>query len=159
MEHIIIKVNTLNDFYSAGVLDKEIIPLSKHIYELNIDEKLKSEDLTVVDDILKAKDVRRVYSFATKYCSHHNPEVYPIYDSYVKKVLMNLKKQDKFAEFTENGLKDYETFNEVLDEFKVYYGLEYSKKELDQYLWLLGIHTFKKSSIFTSSSKSNTNHQ
>ena len=26
---------------------------------------------------------KNLYSFASKYCSHHNPEAYPIYDSYV----------------------------------------------------------------------------
>lgn len=47
-EHILIKVNTLNDFYSVDVLYKEIIPLTEHIYKLDIDERLKDGDWKLV---------------------------------------------------------------------------------------------------------------
>jgi hypothetical protein len=41
------------------------------------------------------------YSFATKYCSHHKPEMYPIYDSYVDKMLGYFKKRTIFISLKE----------------------------------------------------------
>lgn len=144
IEDILIKCSTLNDFYSTNIFS--IFPVAKHIHQLNIDKRLKEGDLTLVNDIAYVKELdRRFYSFASKYCSHHNPEQFPIYDSYVSKILMHFKKVDKFAKFTNNNLKDYAKFRNVLDEFKTYYRLEqYSLKELDKYLWLLGKEYFKK---------------
>lgn len=144
IEDILIKCSTLNDFYSTNIFS--IFPVAKHIHQLDIDKRLKEGDLTLVNDIAYVKELdRRFYSFASKYCSHHNPEQFPIYDSYVSKILMHFKKVDKFAKFTNNNLKDYAKFRNVLDEFKTYYRLEqYSLKELDKYLWLLGKEYFKK---------------
>ena len=42
---------------------------------------------------------RNHYSFASKYCSHHFPEDYPIFDSYVEKMLRFYAKADQFASF------------------------------------------------------------
>lgn len=139
-EHILIKVNTLNDFYSAGVLNKEIIPLTEHIYKkLDFDEKLKKGDSDLVDYIMNAKDVRKVYSFATKYCSHHNPEEFPIFDSYVKKVLKHFRDKNPSFNFKNDELNNYKSFKDILTKFKNEYDLdEYGFKELDMYLWQLG---------------------
>ena len=144
IEDILIKCSTLNDFYSTNIFS--IFPVAKHIYQLDIDKRLREGDLTLVNDIADVKELdRRFYSFASKYCSHHNPEQFPIYDSYVSKTLMHFKKVNKFAKFTNNNLKDYTVFKNVLNEFKTYYKLEqYSLKELDKYLWLLGKEFFKK---------------
>lgn len=144
IEDILIKCSTLNDFYSTNIFS--IFPVAKHIHQLDIDKRLKEGDLTLVNDIANVKELdRRFYSFASKYCSHHNPEQFPIYDSYVNKILMHFKRVDKFAKFTNNNLKDYVIFKKVLSDFKTYYSLEqYSLKELDKYLWLLGKEYFKK---------------
>lgn len=144
IEDILIKCSTLNDFYSTNIFS--IFPVAKHILQLDIDKRLQEGDLTLVNDIADVKDLnRRFYSFASKYCSHHNPEQFPIYDSYVNKVLMHFKKVDGFANFTNQDLQDYIKFRDILINFKVYYSLEqYSLKELDKYLWLLGKEFFKK---------------
>ena len=144
LEDILIKVSTLNDFYSTNIFS--VFPVAKHILELDIDERLKVGDLSLVNDIADVKELDRTfYSFATKYCSHHNPEVFPIYDNYVLRVLVHFKKIDHFSKFTRNDLKNYIRFNEVLDEFAKFYELEnYSKKDLDRYLWLVGKEYFKR---------------
>ena len=99
----------------------------------------------MVNDIADVKELnRRFYSFATKYCSHHNPEHFPIYDRYVDYVLKYFRKKDKFAKFHNDDLKDYVKFNEILNKFASHYSLEqYSLKELDRYLWQLGKRYFK----------------
>ena len=142
LNDIIIKSSTLNDFYSTNIYNT--FAVAEHIFELNIDDRLDDGDLTLVEDIADKKVLgRRNYSFASKYCSHHNPEQFTIYDSYVDKVLRHFRRVDKFAKFKNADLKDYVKFRGILEEFKVYYSLEqYNLKDLDKYLWLLGKEYF-----------------
>ncbi len=137
---ILIKCSSLNDFYSTNIFS--IFPVAKHILNLKLDGRLRKGDPTLVNDIARivigGKD-KNFYSFATKYCSHHNPKEFPIYDSYVEKVLWHFKKLDGFAEFARKDLKDYEKFKNVLLEFKKFYKIEqYNLKDIDRYLWQLG---------------------
>jgi hypothetical protein len=138
---ILVKASTLNDFYSTNIFS--IFPVAKHIHALNIDERLHAGDDSLVNEIalvdMGGGTKRNFYSFATKYCSHHFPLLYPIYDSYVEKVLMAYKKQDRFAKFTKGDLKDYPTFKAVVINFSDYYGLnEFNLKDIDRYLWQQG---------------------
>lgn len=143
---ILIKASSLNDFYSTNIFS--IFPVAKHILELNIDDRLKNGDTTLVNDISNVTISgveKHFYSFATKYCSHHNSEDYPIYDSFVEKVLLHFKSQDKFYFFKASDLKDYSKFKDVLINFKKYYGIdEYNLKDIDRYLWQLGKEYFPK---------------
>lgn len=140
MEHVLIKASVLNDFYSTNVFS--IYDMATHIVSLDIDERLKNGDEDLVSKIGHteiAGKKKYFYSFATKYCSHHNPEAFPIYDSYVEKVLMHFKKKDKFAVYKQDDLKDYPTYKDILSQFAKFYGItSYSLKELDMYLWQLG---------------------
>ena len=105
IEDILIKCSTLNDFYSTNIYS--IFPVVKHILELDIDERLKEGDLTLVNDIANVKDLdRRFYSFASKYCSHHNFEQFPIYDNYVDRVLRYFRRVYGFAKFKNDDLKE-----------------------------------------------------
>lgn len=83
MDDVLIKVCSLNDFYSTNLYSP--FRVAKHIVSLNIDDRLNNNDLDLVNDIAKVKinDDKMInfYSFATKYCSHHKPIKYPIYDS------------------------------------------------------------------------------
>ena len=79
------------------------------------------------------------YSFATKYCSHHQPENFAIYDSYVEKVLEELNVRDHFGNFRKGGLRNYYTYMNAIYSFQKEYGFaDYTIKQLDQYLWQLG---------------------
>lgn len=142
---ILLKVATLNDFYSTNIFS--IFPVAKHILSLDIDERLKRGDIFLVNEIqnitIKEGVQRKFYSFATKYCSHHNPLAYPIYDSYVAKVLKYFRKTDHFAKFKNADLKDYQQFKNLILTFRSYYGLEqFNLKQIDQYLWQLGKEYF-----------------
>ena len=136
----------MNDFYSTNIYS--IYEVAKHIYELNIDSRLHQGDLNLVNEIadmtIKNKK-KRFYSFATKYCSHHFPNFYPIYDSYVEKVLIYFNKIDKFSFFKKQDLKDYTRFKSVILDFKKFYKLdEYSIKQIDKYIWQLGKEYFPR---------------
>ena len=141
---ILLKAATLNDFYSTNIFS--IFPVAKHILSLNIDKRLKGGDENLVDEIknVTINDTQKqFYSFATKYCSHHNPNDFPIYDSYVDKVLCHFRNKDNFSIFNNNDLKTYSIFKQVLCDFQKFYKLEeVSLKELDKYLWQLGKEYF-----------------
>ena len=84
---VLLKVSCLNDFYSTNIYDTHAV--AKHITRLHIDGALDRGDLSLVNKIGPVKvgsKTRNFYSFATKYCSHHRPDVYPIYDRYVDKM-------------------------------------------------------------------------
>ncbi len=137
---ILLKVAALNDFYSTNIFS--VYPVAKHIQSLDIDPRLKVGDTSVVKDIQKVtinNVEKNFYSFATKYCSHHKPLDFPIYDNYVEKVLCHFRDQDGFASFKTPDLKDYARFKEILITFRAFYGLEeYNLKQIDKYIWQLG---------------------
>ena len=144
---ILIKCSSLNDFYSTNIY--KIHNVAIHFLTLDIDKRLSEGDLTLVTDLSKIEingKTKVFYSFATKYCSHHQPTIYPIYDSYVAKLLSYLNKLDRpFSNFKSKDLKDYPTYVRIIKDFQKYYKLEqFSVKELDKYLWLLGKELFNK---------------
>ena len=143
---ILIKTSCLNDIYSTNIFSTTT--MAKHICDLNIDERLERADETLVNDIanitIKEKK-KQFYSFATKYCSYHKPLDFPIYDSYVEKVLMYFKRKDNFADFKKEDLKNYCKFKKVVIQFKKYYNIdEYNLRDIDKYIWLLGKKYFNK---------------
>lgn len=147
IDDVLIKVCALNDFYSTNIYKP--YPVARHIVELNIDPRLEERDYTLVNAIAKVDlggvKPRNLYSFATKYCSHHAPEDFPIFDSFVEKLLKHLKKQDGFSSFTNADLKDYPSYREILLQFRKFYGLQaYTLKEIDKYLWQQGKEVFQK---------------
>lgn len=143
---ILIKASSLNDFYSTNIFS--IFPVAKHILKLDIDKRLKSGDTTLVNDIANVTIGginKHFYSFATKYCSHYNADDFPIYDSFVEKVLLHFKKIDKFEQFNASDLKDYSKFKNILISFKNFYNIDkYGLKDIDRYLWQLGKEYFPK---------------
>ena len=146
IDKLLLKASTPNDFYSTNIFS--IFPVAKHILDLKIDDRLKKGDADLVSEIADVEisgKKKHFYSFATKYCSHHNSNDYPIYDSYVEKVLMYYKKENKFAKFKLDDLKDYATYKNILIQFANFYGIaEYGLKDLDRYLWQLGKEYFPK---------------
>ncbi|HZK54148.1 MAG TPA: hypothetical protein VFC84_08155 [Desulfosporosinus sp.] len=143
---ILLKASTLNDFYSTNIFST--YPVAKHICALNIDSRLKSGDVTLVRDIQYVtigNIEKNFYSFASKYCNHHNPLDYPIYDSYVDVLLRYFRNRDGFSDFQDGDLKDYAKFKGVLIDFRAFYDLaKYNLKQIDQYVWQLGKSYFPK---------------
>ena len=146
IENILIKSSILNDFYSTNIF--KIYPVAKRILSLKIDERLKAGDPTLVDEIAANKIGGKklyLYSFASKYCSHHNQLEFPIYDSYVEKVLLYFKGVDQFFDFKKEDLRIYPKFKNILIEFRKYYKLDkYDLKQLDKFLWQFGKKHFPK---------------
>jgi len=147
IDDVLIKVCSLNDFYSTNIFSP--ITVAKHIISLDIDNRLIVEDISIVNKIAKIKmpggKQRNFYSFASKYCSHHKPSAYPIYDSFVEKMLLHFKAVDKFSSFTKEQLKNYKKYKGIILKFRDYYGLtDYNLREIDRYLWIKGKEFFPK---------------
>lgn len=146
IEDILIKCSALNDFYSTNIF--KVHNVAQHYLLQNIDERLSKGDLSLVSDLANISINGKpyyFYSFASKYCSHHRPDIYPIYDSYVHKLLKYFRDRDHFSKFSESDLKEYHSYTNIILSFKMHYGLEhFNVKEIDKYLWQLGKQAFNR---------------
>lgn len=95
---VLIKVILLDKFYSTHLDFIDVLPLVERITdaELNFDERLRNKDISLVDAIRKCTGTKDYYSFATKYCSHHDEDTYPIYDQFVAKSLREIQAEKSF---------------------------------------------------------------
>ena len=71
---------------------------------------------------------------------------YPIYDSYVEKVLNYFRDVDGFSAFSNEKLKEFLSFKKILLQFRQFYNMgKYNLKDIDRYLWLFGKEKVPKS--------------
>ena len=140
LDEVLVKVATLNDFYSTNIFN--IFAVAKHILSISrIDLRLQSGDESLVGAIAHITingKAKYLYSFATKFCAHHNDKDFAIYDSYVEKMLWHFQTRDRFGDFVREDLRDYVAFKKALNDFRAFYALKCDLKQLDRYLWLAG---------------------
>jgi hypothetical protein len=139
LDEVLVKVCALNTFYSTNI--RGIYSVAKHIVSLHIDERLAKNDLQLVSDIAKItikEKSRTNFSFATKYCSFHKPDVYPIADSFGQKFL-------KYFMTEGTGWREYPQYVEIVKKFMETYGLgNFTFKQIDRYIWQAGREYFGK---------------
>ena len=147
LDEVWLKVVAVNQLYNTNIM--ATYNVAKHIQNLGVDSLLHQGDSSAVDIIAKVQigsKVWRFYSFATKYCSFHAPDHYPIYDQYVDRLLNAYRRRNKFAMFSSQDLKNYSIFKDVLRQFQTHFGLQgFSSKQLDQFLWMYGRELFVQS--------------
>jgi hypothetical protein len=148
---VLLKFTVLNGLYRTNIFDKKKI--ADHIYRLateeNLDAIIKAGNPEAINKIRLGHgipDINRehnFYSFATKYCHFSNPNCYPIYDQYVKKAILKLKKENYIQFRNQNDLYDPQTFREIFDQIIQEFELnEYQKA--DRALWIYGQHLAEK---------------
>jgi hypothetical protein len=119
LEQVLVIVFVLNQFYRTNIDDPYTV--ARHICERRIDARLRSGDVTLVEDLATvafgAKS-RVLYSFATKYCSWHQPEHFQIYDSYVGWLRGKYVQQFRFICCRRYELRQYPRFVEILGAFR-----------------------------------------
>ena len=146
LPQVLLKVSVLNDFYSTNIYNT--VAMAEHIVGLDIEDRIANGDASVVSEIASvviAEKPRYCYSFASKYCSHHQPEHFPIFDSYVEAMLKHFRGVDQFASFKNSDLRNYANFVNVVHAFRRHYSLDrFSLREIDVYLWLAGKAAFGK---------------
>ena len=143
LNQVLIKVTALNSLYSTTIY--HLTETARHILELkDFDLRVKAGDLNLVEDLatfeVKQKNgvlrKKHIISFASKYCSWHNPEAYPIYDSKVKEKLKVFKtRQENGLTYKKGDLETYEGFCKAITELRDKFCLGPSMKRIDRYLW------------------------
>ena len=128
------KCKLLKSFYSVPRPDSiEIIVkhISQNIH--NIEQRLAKGDLSIVEEIARNPNGTRQFSFATKFCSFHNPTAYPIFDSSVRNALRREGvSNNKFD-------SDFLLFKKEIDAFIARNSLQgCSYKEIDHLLQEIG---------------------
>ena len=154
-QEVLVKIYALNSAYYVQIPSPCFPKLARQIIDIeNIDEKLRWGAADVVSDMAKTIEYQNgrgaerrhtPYSFATKYCSFHDPDKYPIFDSNVERALLCYKREyPKFAESvdgiwnTNQDLRHYEAFKKVIDSFKECFSLDRTYREIDKYLYQVG---------------------
>ncbi len=144
LEDVLLKVVAINSLYATNIY--AVVEVAKRIHELQIDSALAQGSLELVSEIATVKlrgKIRRNYSFASKYCSWHAPHIYPIYDSFVDRLLWAYQKQENFATFKREELLQYARYREILDKFREHYSLtQFGYKDFDKFVWLYSRETF-----------------
>ena len=149
LEDVLIKVTVINALYSTNI--KSLLPVAKKIFESKIDKQIhgSSPSERIVNDIAVVENKnkkRNNYSFTTKYCHFHNENFYPIWDSYVDRLLKAYNKRDKFFPGKAN-LRKFDEFKAFLGKFREHYKISEQKvswPKLDKFLWGYGKEVFPK---------------
>lgn len=139
--YVLLKVVALNRLYSAHILAVEDVARLIYEYRQEVDGALKADPPSpeAVDKIVELTILgtgRRFWSFATKYCSWHRPESYPIWDSRVARYLRSLQG----SRFTRpDNWTHYREFVVLMNQFRDFYNLRsFTFKEIDKFLFLSG---------------------
>ena len=109
-----------------------------------VDRALETADPAIVEIISRlqieaAGKMRNCFSFASKYCSFHRPDAYPIYDSRVYRYLRYLEKHGNFKTCIKRSTWTYAEFKADIERLRLTYGLGgYTFKELDKFFWVHG---------------------
>jgi hypothetical protein len=124
LDAVLMKVVLLNGLYNTNVF--AVMQMASHIRSLHIDDELAvaSPDLVhkIADLTIRGRR-RHHYSFATKYCSWHRPDEYPIFDSLVERLLWAYHREHPFAHFTRPDLQSYPKYKAVVAAFRDHFGL------------------------------------
>jgi len=143
VEQVYKKVVLLNSLYSTNIYATFDVALNISKIK-NFNKRVESGDLTLVDEIRKnliGDSLKDFYSFSTKYCHHHNPKKYPIYDSFVEEMLIDyLCELEPENRIYQTKMKKYEYFKLNIDHLAELWELsdEYFYAKLDKFLWQKG---------------------
>lgn len=137
--HVLAKVAVLNAIYFTNIL--AIRDVADSIVGRRIDKLLKQG----APEVLTALAVHRIggrmknhFSFATKYAHWHQPDSFPIFDSFVHRQLLAYRRRDGFATFHPLELRTPQ-FVCIFDQFRRFYGLDgCSLRAIDKWLWRQG---------------------
>lgn len=137
-EDVRTKVSALNDSdIRSRSLEEDMI---NHIVKLNIDGRLKRNDLNAVEDIANISaqaESHNLLHFASVYCNFHKPEVFPIYSEqyhdFYKRYIVEYK-----LPLDPEKLNTYPVFSQALNDLVERLGLtgKMNYLQLRKFAWL-----------------------
>jgi hypothetical protein len=140
--HILLKVVAVNALEHTHIFAIDAVARHIHADIENIDKAMASGSPEVINQIAKVAIQGKkynLYSFATKYCSLHNPQAYPVYDLRVDHYLCRLQAQHPFTAFHHAELCDYGKFVAIMTAFRDFHRLgAFSFKEIGKFIHLQG---------------------
>jgi hypothetical protein len=130
-------LNNTQTFRSKSTVS--ILKLAKLINNIkDIDERLKVGDVSLVTEIAEIYQGRKLYSFASKYCTIHNQEVYEK-DAYAKYDNVVVKNLPRFIKTTKKSyIKKYDVYMKKIDQVisdNGLHGIPFIRRKIDQYIW------------------------
>ncbi len=140
--YVLVKVIAINSLCHTNLFPLESIASHIHQHHLSIDEAISKGSPDGIDLIAKVTikgKPHNFYSFATKFCSWHNSDAYPAYDSHVDHCLWSLQKQNPFSAFHHADLWNYPRFLQIMQDFRSFYGVtDFSWAEINNFLYVEG---------------------
>ena len=149
------KVSLINDNYSTHLSSTEKIAISRILFDYFEGIQNQNYNENLIENIRTAckedADLHKdPYSFITKYCCHHNPNSYPIYDSYVDIMLRWYSFLPAFQfnlADVNSDFNDYNSFRNALYDIKTVFEADESidsitYRDLDKFLWSAGKRFF-----------------
>jgi hypothetical protein len=120
---VLAKVSIIKTLYATPLYD--VFSMANHVIKIEgFDYMLRYGDKEVVNRVRSGHGIRvnkigkeiDFYSFATKYCSFHNPNVYPIYDNLVVDLLLALNQHYGWnAKRYKSELLNYSVYVNIID--------------------------------------------
>jgi len=139
LKGVLLKATVINQLYSTHIYG--IRQVAHHIFEIGpqLDEWLAEGNALAVEKIADVNfGDKKVtfFSFATKYCSWHRPDHYPIYDSRVETFLWQLCQAGAIAKYRRNTPYKYEAFRERVRDARKQFGFEdLNFKNFDKFMY------------------------
>jgi hypothetical protein len=140
LRHVLLKVVAVNSLEHTHIFALEAV--ARHILSdiPELDRDLAAGSPDAVHKIAKV-DIQgkhyNLYSFATKYCSRHNPTAYPIYDQRIEHYLCQVQQLDRFSPFSHGDICNYPKFLAVMNSFRDFHGLgSFSFAEIGKFMHL-----------------------
>jgi hypothetical protein len=140
-EACLLKATAVNTLYSARVLP--IKRMAKHIHQLLGRSDTKRLDRSIVEVIAALPDasgvVKRSYtSFASKFCHFFiDSDRFPIYDDAARRMVERHLGRNRIK--NREKAHPYAAFCSRLDTLRASCGIVCSTRELDRYLWVVGM--------------------
>lgn len=145
------RVKRLNAIYSTRITEEDKAILVERILTLNIESEAKKNSINaeLVSDLARRDDElsRNALSFASKYLSFCNPDIYPLFDNNVMRFLWKMNESfhfdDNFYQTEVYAIRrnvDYVRFIEIWSAFRNLSDdlRSVSVNDLDKYMWIKG---------------------
>ena len=145
------RVKRLNAIYSTRISVEDRAILVDRILNLNIESEAKKNSINaeLVSDLARIGNglSRNALSFASKYFSFCNPDVYPLFDNNVMRYLWEMNEafhfDDNFYQTEVYAIRrnvDYARFIEIWSAFRALSPdlMSVNVNDLDKYMWIKG---------------------